>query len=309
MQNTPEISIAVPFYNEEEAIDSFFEAIVPILQSTGCSFEIVGVNDGSTDNTWELLCKYTEKYPFFRALDLSRNFGKEAALTAALDYCRGLAVIPIDADLQDPPELIPKMIEKWKEGYEVVVARRCSRSSDSMLKRFSAGRFYQIFNLLSEHPITPDAGDFRLMDYRVVVALKQLRESNRFMKGLFSWVGYRTAVLEFDRQPRSAGNTKWSPIKLIGLAWDGIAAFSYFPLRIWTYLGLTISLLSFIYASFLIIRTVVGGIDVPGYSSIMVVMLFLGGIQLIGLGVLGEYLGKVYKEVKQRPIYLVRETK
>lgn len=305
----PVLSLAVPFYNEEETIDHFFEVVIPILESVSLPFEIVCVNDGSHDRTWNMLCAYADRDKRIRVLDLSRNFGKEAALTAALDHCCGEAVIPIDADLQDPPELIPAMVEKWREGYEVVLARRKSRESDSFAKKHTSKGFYHILNLVADTDIPPHVGDFRLIDRKVLEAMQQMHEQNRFMKGLFAWVGYKTTTLEFDRRARAAGITKWRKWKLWNHALDGIFAFSVKPLKLFVILGGLVSLFSFIYASYLIIRTLAFGRDVPGYASLMVVILFLGGIQLVGMGVLGEYLGRIYKEVKKRPLYLVRKIK
>lgn len=305
----PVLSLAVPFYNEEEAIEHFFDVVLPILDGLPVSCEIVCVNDGSHDKTWEMLCQKADIDVRVRAIDLSRNFGKEAALTAALDHCRGGAIIPIDADLQDPPELIPEMVEKWKEGYEVVLAKRKSRDTDTFSKKQTSKGFFHILNMMADIEIPANVGDFRLIDRKVLEAMGQLNEQNRFMKGLFAWVGYKTITLEFDRRPRAAGITKWRKWKLWNHALDGIFAFSVMPLKIWIFFGGIVSAFSFLYGSFLIIRTLVFGRDIPGYASMMVVVLFLGGIQLIGLGVLGEYLGRVYKEVKKRPLYLVREKK
>ena len=305
--NAPLLSIAVPFYNEEQAIEAFFDRVLPILESVTSNFEIVCVNDGSHDRTWELLSRFAQGDPRIRAIDLSRNFGKEAAMTCALDHCRGDAVIPIDADLQDPPEIIPDMVEKWREGFEVVLGRRKTRTADSSMKRYTAHLFYMVFNWVSDISLPEHVGDFRLMDRKVVEAMKRMNEQNRFMKGLFAWVGYHTCILDFDRDRRIAGATKWKKWKLWNFALDGIFAFSVLPLKVWVYFGGLVSLLSFIYGIFLILLTLLQGRDMPGYASLMVVILFLGGIQLIGLGILGEYLGRVYKEVKNRPIYLVRQ--
>jgi glycosyltransferase involved in cell wall biosynthesis len=240
-------------------------------------------------------------------INLSRNFGKEIALTAGLDHAAGQAIIPIDADLQDPPELIGEMIAKWREGYDVVYCTRRSREGETWLKRFTADYFYRIIGHLSQVTIPSNTGDFRLLDRRVVEALKQMPERNRFMKGLFAWVGFKQTALYFDRNPRFRGDTKWNYWKLWNFALDGITSFSLLPLKVWSYVGSIISLLSLLYAIYLVLRTLILGIDLPGYASLMVAILFLGGIQLIGLGVLGEYLGRVYEEVKNRPLYLVRE--
>ena len=301
------LSIVCPFFNEQEAVPLFFEALVPQLEALGCRFEIVCVNDGSGDGTLSALQSALLRHPQTRVIDLSRNFGKEAALTAGLDHARGDAVIPMDADLQDPPALIPRLLEKWLDGYDVVLAVRNNRDSDSALRRITAALFYRVHNRISDTAIPDDVGDFRLMDARVVLALRQLPERRRFMKGLFAWVGFRFASVEYTRPARSAGRSKFSSWRLWNFALEGLTAFSTIPLRIWTYLGAGVAVLAFGYAMFIVTRVVLHGIDVPGYASLLVAVLFLGGIQLMGLGVLGEYVGRIYNESKQRPIYIVRE--
>ncbi|MDJ0555378.1 MAG: glycosyltransferase family 2 protein [Microcoleaceae cyanobacterium MO_207.B10] len=303
-----EVSIIVPCYNEAPNIDYLFERLISVLESLKITYEIVCINDGSQDNTLQLLIAHHQKNSAIKILNFSRNFGKEIALTAGLDYTIGDAVIPIDADLQDPPELIIQLINKWREGYDVVYATRRSRQGETWLKQFTAHKFYEIIQRLTPVKIPPNTGDFRLMDRKVVEALKQLPENNRFMKGLFSWVGYKQTSILYDRKPRFKGQTKWNYWQLWNLAIQGITAFSSLPLKIWSYIGISISLISFIYASFLVIRTLVLGIDVPGYASLMVAVLFLGAMQLVSLGILGEYLGRVHDEVKKRPLYLVRES-
>lgn len=300
-----EISIIVPMHNEEEGIPYFFERIGKVIKDIDC--EIVCVNDGSKDSTLAKLKEYRENDERIKIIDLSRNFGKEAALTAGLDFSSGDGVIPIDADLQDPPEIIPDLIAKWKEGYKVVLATRRSRKTDTWLKRKTAGIFYKIINKMSSVFIPPNTGDFRLMDRQVVEAVGMCQERTRFMKGIFAWVGFKTATVYFDREERAAGNTSWNYWSLWKFALDGIFAFSTLPLKIWTYIGSFISLFAFLYAGFLTIRVFLVGTSVPGYTSIMVVMLFLGGIQLISLGIMGEYLARIYREAKKRPIYLVNE--
>lgn len=299
------ISIICPMYNEEEAIPIFLAELIKVIDATGEEYELVCVNDGSSDNTLAVLIKNKELYPQIRIINLSRNFGKEAALTAGLDMARGDVVIPIDADLQDPPVLIEKMLEKFKEGNDVVLARRKDRSSDSILKRVTAELFYKLFRKLANAELPENVGDFRLMSRRVVDSLKKLRETQRFMKGIFSWPGYQTAVVEYDRQERQAGKTKFSGWKLWNFAVEGITSFSTFPLRIWTYIGSMVALFALSYMLYTIIKTVVFGIDVPGYASLVAIMLFLGGVQLIGIGVIGEYVGRIYLESKRRPIYIV----
>ncbi len=303
-----EISVVVPLYNEEENIDYLFTRLLSVLDKLETSYEIVCVNDGSKDNTLKQLIDHHHQNPVLKVINLSRNFGKEIALTAGIDYAQGAAVIPIDADLQDPPELIEELVAKWREGYDIVYATRRSRQGETWLKRFTADAFYKTIGKMTSIPIPANTGDFRLLDRKVVEALKQIPERTRFMKGLFAWVGYKQASVIFDREPRAAGTTTWNYWKLWNFAIDGITSFSFVPLKIWSYIGLFISFISLLYASFLVIRTLILGIDVPGYASLMVAVLFFGGIQLITLGVIGEYLGRVYEEVKGRPLYFVRES-
>ena len=303
-----QLSIVIPCYNEEPNIDYLFERLISVLDPLEITYEIVCVNDGSKDNTLKLLVDYHQRNPAIKVVNFSRNFGKEIALTAGIDYTTGDAVIPIDADLQDPPELIGELIAKWREGYDVVYATRRSRQGESWIKKFTAQSFYRVIQGLTSVKIPPDTGDFRLMDRKVVEALKQLPETNRFMKGLFSWVGYQQTSILYDRDPRFKGQTKWNYWKLWNFAIEGITSFSSKPLKIWSYIGVLISLISFIYAGFLVIRTLILGTDVPGYASLIVAILFLGGMQLLSLGILGEYLGRIHNEVKRRPLYFVRES-
>src|SRR5687767_12535358 len=302
------ISIVCPFYNEEQSVGALFSRLIPVLDRLGESYEVVCVNDGSRDGTLEALLAMRAMRPHVRIIDLSRNFGKEAALTAGIDAARGDAVIPIDADLQDTPELIVRLVQEWKRGFEVVLAKRADRRADSLAKRLAALLFYKVHNAISEPEIPENVGDFRLMDRKVVDAIKRLPERRRFMKGIFAWVGFRSTTIEYVRDARVAGESRFCAWKLWNLALEGLTSFSTAPLRVWTYLGLAVASLAFVYAAFIIMRTVIHGIDVPGYASLLAVTLFLGGIQLIGLGVLGEYLGRVYSEAKQRPIYIVRDS-
>ena len=303
------ISIVVPFFNEGGAINHFYSGMSPILSiNIGCNFEVICVDDGSTDSTLAELIELTKKDTRFRVLEFSRNFGKEAALSAGIDFANGDAVIPIDADLQDPPELIIKMVQLWKDGAEVVLAKRVDRSTDSFMKRKTASLFYKLHNKLSTSMRIPEnVGDFRLMDRVVVDALKQLPERQRFMKGLFAWVGFKSVTVEYSRSSRSAGETKFSGWRLWNFALEGITSFSLVPLKIWTYLGLFGAFLAFLYASFIIVRTLIFGIVLPGYASLLVVVLFFGSLQLISLGILGEYIGRIYFETKNRPLYIVRK--
>lgn len=301
------VSIVVPFYNEGEGVDGFYQAICPIFdQIPNVAFEVVCVDDGSHDETLKKLIALVDRDPRFRVVELSRNFGKEAALTAGIDAARGDAVIPIDADLQDPPELIPTLIGEWQQGAEVVLARRTDRSADSFLKRNTAGMFYRFHNLLSSTTIPENVGDFRLMNRASVEALKQLPERQRFMKGLFAWVGFKTAVVDYTRNPRIVGSTKFSGWRLWNFALEGFTSFSVAPLKVWSYVGGVGALLTFFYAAFIILRTLIYGVDIPGYASLLVAILFFGSLQLISVGMLGEYIGRIYMETKQRPIYLIR---
>ena len=301
------ISIVTPFFNEGEVVAAFYESVTKVANTIpDVEFEFVCVNDGSQDDTLVKLAQLVADDARVRVIDLSRNFGKEAALTAGLDESRGDAVIPMDADLQDPPELIAVLISHWRKGYEVVLAKRSDRRSDSYLKRKTAEFFYRLHNRISDIPLPEDVGDFRLIDRAVVTALHALPERRRFMKGLFAWVGFKTTTVEYVRIARVAGKTKFSGWWLWNFALEGITSFSTMPLRVWTYLGTSFAVIGFLYALFIILRVVILGIDLPGYASLLTVILVLGGIQLIGIGVIGEYIGRIYIESKQRPIYIVR---
>ena len=301
------ISIITPVLNEEDSVENFAFEIDKTFSSLLHDYELLFIDDGSIDLTVERIVKLKEKYPSIRLVKLSRNFGKEIALSAGIDYAHGDAVIPMDVDLQDPPYLIPEMIKTYETGFDVVLARRIERNTDSLIKKFTAIAFYKIIKKLSTTPIPENVGDFRMISRKVVDSLKKMKETQRFMKGLFSWPGYRTAYVDYVRPLRSAGNTKFNGKKLFALAIEGITGFSYLPLKIWTFIGITVSFVAFIYASFIVIRTIIFGVVLPGYASTLVAVLFLGGIQLIGFGFLGEYIGRIYMEVKQRPLYLVDE--
>ncbi len=302
-----ELSLVVPIHNEAAGLDEFFTRTLAVLEKLGLRWEIVCVNDGSTDASLERLLEFHRRLPAIKIVSLSRNFGKDVALSAGLDYASGAAVVPIDADLQDPPELIERMVAKWREGFDMVYAVRNRRDGDSWLKRQTARYFYRIFDRITDIPAPRDTGDFRLLDRRVVDVLARLPERTRFMKGLFAWVGFRHAAILYDREPRRAGDTKWGYWRLWNFALDAITSFSSLPLKIWSYLGLVISIFAFLYAMFLAGLKIVRGIDVPGYASLMVAVLFFGGVQLISLGIIGEYLARMYNEVKGRPLYLVRD--
>jgi glycosyltransferase involved in cell wall biosynthesis len=301
------LSIVCPMRNEEASVDAFFARVLPVARALGdLDVEIVCVNDGSDDATLARLLAAQKRHEAVRVVDLSRRFGKEAALTAGIDAARGDVVVPIDADMQDPPEVLPQLVAKWREGFDVVLARRSDRSGDSWAKRMSARWFYRLHNGIADESIPEDVGDFRLVTREVVDALKRLPERRRFMKGLFAWVGFRTATVDYARADRHAGGSRFNAWSLWNLALEGITSFSTVPLRIWFYLGAVISFASLAYAAYMIVRTLVHGIDVPGYASLLVSVLFLGGVQLVGLGILGEYVGRIYMETKQRPIYVVQ---
>lgn len=297
----------VPVLNEADAIAPFMDRVREVFAGQAAiSLEIVFVNDGSTDDTLERLLDWQRLDRRIRVVDLSRNFGKEAALTAGIEAARGRVVVPLDVDLQDPPELIVDMIAKWRQGYEVVLGRRINREADGWSKRVFAALFYKLHNRIADPKIPENIGDFRLMDRDVVEALRRLPETRRFMKGLFAWTGFRTTVVDYVRPPRTAGRTKFNGWRLWNFAIEGMTGFSTVPLRIWTYVGALVSLLSFGFAAFIVLKTLIYGVDAPGYASLMVAVTFLGGLQLIGIGMLGEYLGRTYFESKRRPVYLIR---
>jgi glycosyltransferase involved in cell wall biosynthesis len=300
----PTLSVIVPCFNEAAVLPVFHARLEAALESVP-RWEVIYVDDGSTDTTRagiEALYRLDVRVGL---VSLSRNFGKETAVTAGLDHAAGDAVVVIDADLQDPPELIPALVEKWRAGFDMVYARRASRSGDTWLKRRTAHAFYRLMRRMGDQNLPEDTGDFRLMSRRVVDAVRQLREQHRFMKGLFAWVGYPTTFVLYDRAPREAGRTKWNYWKLWNLALEGITSFTVMPLKLATYVGLAVAVLSVIYAAQVIVKTLIIGNPVAGYPSLMTVVLFLGGVQLMFLGVIGEYLGRVFNETKQRPLYLV----
>jgi glycosyltransferase involved in cell wall biosynthesis len=301
-----ELSLVVPIHNESAVLDEFFARVLPVLDKLGCASEIVCVEDGSTDGSLGHLLALREHLANLKVVSLSRNFGKDVALSAGFEHASGAAVVPIDADLQDPPELIEQLVAKWREGFDVVYASRAHRDGESIVRRLSARYFYRLFDRITDIPIPPDTGDFRLLDRRVVDILVRLPERTRFMKGLFAWVGFKQAALSFDRPQRRAGSTKWTYWRLWNFALDAVTSFSSVPLKVWSYVGVVVSIFAFLYALFLAALTIVHGVVVPGYASIMVALLFLGGVQLISLGIIGEYLARMYNEVKGRPLYLVR---
>jgi len=302
------ISIACPIYNEALGIAALHQALTQLFaQYSQYDFEVLCIDDGSSDNSLAQLIAVQIQDPRFRIIEFSRNFGKEAALSAGINLCKGDALIPMDADLQHPPSVIPLLIDKWQEGYDVVLAKRINRHEESWLKRISAQWFYRLHNRMSSIQIPENVGDFRLINRAVIDALKHLPEQQRFMKGLFAWVGFKTATIDYTCQTRHSGSTKFSKWKLWNFALDGITSFSTAPLKIWTYIGILGAACSFSYGTFIILRTLIIGKDIPGFASLLVGILFLGSLQLMSIGMLGEYIGRIYMESKRRPTYLVRK--
>jgi len=305
--HTQLISIIAPVYNEQEVLQDFYLSLCNTLDALPYTFEIIFIDDGSRDNSIPIIHELQRKDGRIAVIELSRNFGKEIALTAGLDHCHGDAAIIIDTDLQDPPALITDMIHEWQNGYDVVYAQRLSRQGESPLKKFSSYLFYRMIQRVGKIEIPADTGDFRLLSRTAIDAVTQLRERHRFMKGLFSWVGFRQKAIPFHRQPRHAGKSKWNYWQLWNFALEGITSFTTAPLRAATYFGLLTALSAFLFGLYIIFDTLIRGNPVPGYPSLMVVILFLGGIQLIGIGIIGEYLGRLFDETKQRPLYLIKE--
>jgi len=303
----PTLSVVIPCYNEGENVALLFARLLPVLDGLGVSFEVVCINDGSRDDTLDRLLEVQKGDARLRIIDLSRNFGKEKALSAGLFHCRGLAVVPMDADLQHPPEAIADMLAKWREGFEVVFARRDARTGQTLSEKLFAKAFYWVFDHLSDVHLPREVGDFRLMDRKVVDTINQMPERSRFMKGIFAWVGYRHAEIVYRQGERAAGTTKFNSLKLLRFAFDGLTSFSNFPLRVWGGVGAIVSSLAFLYIVIRLIRTMIWGIDVPGYESTLMSVLFLGGIQLLTLGIIGDYLGRVFDEVKGRPLFIIRQ--
>lgn len=302
------ISIVLPVFNEEQTLSALYERLTTVMRQLGTPYELIFINDGSRDGSLEFLRALSKEDQNLKVISLSRNFGHQMAITCGLDHARGDAVVIMDADLQDPPELIPKLLEKWQEGYDVVYAVREHREGESLLKRATAMLFYRLIRRLADVEIPTDTGDFRLLSQRAVEALKASKERVRFMRGLVSWIGYRQTGVRFTRQGRFAGNTKYSIRKMLKFAIDGIIAFSFVPLQIATYFGFLISGISFIYTLYALALKLFTDRPLLGWTSVIVAILFIGGVQLITVGLIGEYIGRVYEEVKQRPLYLVDET-
>ncbi|TVP60375.1 MAG: glycosyltransferase [Halomonadaceae bacterium] len=299
------LTITVPVYNEEAVLEDFFQRIVALRQSLPVTLELLFINDGSSDRSLAIIRSFSQNNNWVGYINLSRNFGKEAAMSAAIDHANGDAVVIIDADLQDPPELILEMVTLWREGYDAVYAQRFERQGETWLKKTTAHWFYRLMQGVGGISLPRDTGDFRLLSRRSVLALRQLPEKNRFMKGLFSWIGYPQVALPYSRDPRTAGSSKFNYWKLWNFALDGITSFTTFPLKLATYLGVMIAFSAFIYGAFIVLRTVLFGDPVAGFPTLMTVILFLGGVQLLFLGVLGEYMGRMFDETKNRPLYLV----
>ncbi|MFN8489006.1 MAG: glycosyltransferase family 2 protein [Caldilineaceae bacterium] len=303
--NRPVFSLIVPIWNEEQVIPELYKRVVATMDSTGQSWELICVNDGSRDRSFTLLLELNAQDPRVKVIDFSKNFGHQIAITAGADYAEGDAVIVMDADLQDPPDVVLRMIEKWREGYEVVYAVRAKREGETWFKLFTAKIFYRLLRGVANIDIPVDAGDFRLMDRRVVFAMRQLREKHRFMRGLSSWVGFKQIGVEYERAERFAGETKYPFRKMLRLAMNAITSFSYLPLQLATYFGFTLAFLSLLGIILTIILRLSGSDAFHGQATTLVSVLFLGGIQLIFLGIIGEYLGRIYDEVKDRPLYIV----
>jgi len=302
------ISILIPAYNEEAVLDTLYTRLGTLANELKkYDFEFLFVNDGSRDKTLKIIREFADIDTRVSYVNLSRNFGKEIAMIAGLDHVTGDATVIIDADLQDPPELIPEMIKHWEDGYDDVFARRNSREGETWFKKWSSKTFYQILEKVSHVPIQKDTGDFRLLDRRAVDALRQMRESQRYTKGMFSWVGFHKKEVTYDRDARAAGETKWNYPRLINFAIDGITSFTTAPLRLSTYVGFVVSVIAFVYLLVIIFQTIFFGNDIAGYPSTLAVILFLGGVQLLSLGIIGEYIGRIFNETKQRPLYFIEE--
>ena len=306
----PQLTVVVPACNEAAGLAEFHRRLAATLDALARDTDLADatvlyVDDGSTDATWAEIDALAAADARVGALRLSRNFGKELALTAGLDHADADAVVLIDADLQDPPELIPQLLEQWRAGYDVVYATRSARDGESSVKRMTAAAFYRVMERLSDTPVPRDTGDFRLLSRRAVDAMRELRERQRFMKGLFGWIGYRQTAVGYRREPRHAGRSKWSYWRLWNLAVEGITSFSAAPLKLATWLGVGTALLAFLYGAWVLVKALIWGDPVRGYPTLMVVILFLGGVQLLALGVIGEYLGRLYAESKQRPLYFI----
>jgi glycosyltransferase involved in cell wall biosynthesis len=305
---SPTVSVVVPLFNEEDVVEAFHNRLTAVMEKLQHPWEVIYVNDGSKDRSFQILKELASREPEVSIVDLSRNFGKEVALTAGLDHAKGDAVVVIDVDLQDPPEVIPDLIAGWYEGFDVVYAQRRKREGETKMKRLTAAAFYRIMQHIGGSVrLPPNTGDFRLMSRRALDALLQLRERHRFMKGLFAWVGFPSKAVLYDRAPRAAGTTKWNYRRLWNLSIEGITSFTVLPLKVATYLGFAIALFALIFAAQIVIKTLIFSNPVAGYASLMAVMLLLGGVQLLTLGIVGEYLGRIFNEAKGRPLYILQQ--
>ncbi|MBR9970979.1 glycosyltransferase family 2 protein [Magnetospirillum sulfuroxidans] len=302
----PVLSLVVPMFNEAGNLDTLFARLTQVMADLGESYEIVCIDDGSKDDTVARVLEHRQRDPRIKVVELSRNFGKELALTAGLHHTSGQAVVMIDADLQHPPETIKEMMAKWRDGYEMVIAVRRDREQETAFKRLASKAFYEMFGRVSEVQLPPGAGDFRLLDRKVVDVLNAMPEHARFMKGLYAWVGFKQTIIPFDVADRAHGETKFNLFRLWRLAIDGITSFTSVPLKVWTFIGSLVASFALLYGLLFIVKTLILGIDVPGYPSLIVAITFFSGVQLISLGVIGEYLGRVFSEVKNRPLYVVR---
>jgi len=302
------LSVVIPILNELRGLPKLEARLRPVLEALGRTWEVIFIDDGSTDGTLEALRVLNERDPRFKAISLSRNFGKEVAVAAGLRYATGDGVVVMDGDLQHPPETLPEFVRKWDEGYEVVYAQRSSRETDTPLHRWMARMFYRVFKAASGTELPDGAGDFRLIDRKAVDVFNRLGERARFNKGLYAWIGFRSIGIPFEVEQRVDGRSRWRPRQLIHFALDGLASFTTIPLRVWSYLGLLIALMSFVYTVVFLVKTLIYGIDVPGFPTLVISLMFFSGVQLISLGVIGEYLGRVYEEVKGRPLFIVAET-
>lgn len=302
------VSLLIPAYNEEDSLGLLYNELNKVIDTIpGYEFEILFVNDGSNDNTLDILRNLQKRDSRINYISFSRNFGKETAMAAGFDYVSGDAVVIMDADLQDPPQLIKEMILYWEEGYDDVYAKRRSREGETWFKKFTSSAFYRLLQRMTKIPIQEDTGDFRLLDRRAIESLKKLREKQRYTKGMFSWIGFNKKEILFDRKPRAAGETKWNYLKLFNLALEGVTSFTTFPLRISTILGILVSIFSIVYMFVILIKSMIWKDPVKGYPSMMVTILFLGGVQLISLGIIGEYIGRIFNETKYRPLYIIDE--
>jgi len=304
----PSLSLVVPIYNEQGNLKNFFDRTSKTMSEIGVPWEMIFINDGSSDNSLAEALKLHEQHEEVNVIDLSRNFGKEIALSAGLDYASGDAIVEIDADLEHPPEVIVDLVARWREGFQIVFAMRKNRVAETMLKRVSAKLYYRIFGWLSKIENHDKLGDFCLLDRCVVDKLIEFPEHNRFMKGLVAWTGFKQGFVTYELGVRSSGESKWNYWRLWNFALEGITSFSSIPLKLWTYVGVVVAFFAFLYTAIIVARTIIFGIDVPGYASLLSVVLFIGGVQLISLGVLGEYIGRIYTEVKNRPLYIVQDT-